>query len=89
MQNSILALWLIAAVVCATSGATTRPVETASIQSKQVEVHSVVVDMPQVITLSGAFPNPGLLCRRFGRRTALRHLAKKRKLGTIAHRPPS
>ena len=53
MKRALLALWLI---VCTTDGASTRPVETASIRSEQVEVHSVVVDTPQVISLAYASP---------------------------------
>src|SRR6478609_1347222 len=37
-------------------GASAQPVETASFQSEQVELHSVVVDTPQVISLSQASP---------------------------------
>jgi uncharacterized protein YgiM (DUF1202 family) len=55
MKRALLALWLIGAIVW-TNGARAQPVETASIQSKQVEVHSVVVDTPQVISLSHASP---------------------------------
>jgi hypothetical protein len=57
MQRSQLAFWLIGTIVYATGGASAQPVETASIQSEQVEVHSVVVDMPQVISLSLASPD--------------------------------
>jgi uncharacterized protein YgiM (DUF1202 family) len=56
MQRSLLALWLIGAIVYTTNGASAQPVETASIQSERVEVHSVVVDTPQVISLSYASP---------------------------------
>ena len=57
MQRSLLALLLIGTFVYATGGASAQPVETPSIQSEQVEVHSVVVDMPQVISLSLASPD--------------------------------
>jgi hypothetical protein len=57
MQRSLLALWLIGTIVYATSGAGAQPAETASIPSEQVEVHSVVVDMPRVISLSLASPD--------------------------------
>ena len=57
MERALLALWLIGAIVYTTNGASAQPVETASIQSEQVEVHSVVVDTPQVISLSHAFPD--------------------------------
>jgi hypothetical protein len=57
MQRSLLALWLIGILVYATSGAGAQTVVTASTQSEEVEVHSVVVDMPQVISLSLASPD--------------------------------
>ena len=56
MKRARLALWLIGAIVYATNGASAQPVETASFQSEQVELHSVVVDTPQVISLSHASP---------------------------------
>ena len=56
MKRAVLALWLIGAIVYTTNGATAQPVETASIEAEQVEVHSVVVDTPQVISLSYASP---------------------------------
>jgi len=56
MQISLLALWLLGAIPYATIGTSAQPVESASIQSKPVEVHSVVVDMPKDIDLSGASP---------------------------------
>jgi len=56
MKRALLALWLIGAIVYTTNGATAQPVETASIEAEQVEVHSVVVDTPQVISLSYASP---------------------------------
>ena len=57
MQRSLLALWLIGTLVYATSDASAQPLETASNSSEQVEVHSVVVDMPQIISLSLASPD--------------------------------
>jgi hypothetical protein len=57
MQRALLALWLIGTIVYATSGAGAQPAETASIPSEQVEVYSVVVDMPRVISLSLASPD--------------------------------
>jgi hypothetical protein len=57
MERALLALWLIGAIVYTTNGASAQPVETASIQSEQVDVHSVVVDTPQVISLSHASPD--------------------------------
>jgi uncharacterized protein YgiM (DUF1202 family) len=56
MKCARLALWLIGAIVYATNGASAQPVETASFQSEQVELHSVSVDTPQVISLSHASP---------------------------------
>lgn len=56
MKRALLALWLIGAIVYTANGASAQPVETASIQSEQVEVHSVVVDTPRVISLSYASP---------------------------------
>jgi len=56
MERALLALWLIGAILPTTNGASAQPVETASIQSEQVEVHSVVVDTPKVISLSHASP---------------------------------
>ena len=57
MQISLLALWLLGAIVYSAIGASAQPGDTASIQSKPAEVHSVVVDVPQVIDLSGASPD--------------------------------
>jgi hypothetical protein len=56
MKRASLAVWLIGAAVYTTNGATAQLVETASMQTEQVEVHSVVVDTPQVISLSRASP---------------------------------
>jgi len=56
IKRALFALWLIGAIVYTTNGATAQPVETASIEAEQVEVHSVVVDTPQVISLSYASP---------------------------------
>ena len=56
MKRALPALWLIGAIVCTTNGASAQPGETASLPSEQVEVHSVVVDTPQVISLSYASP---------------------------------
>jgi hypothetical protein len=55
MKRAQLALWLIGAIVYAPNGASAQPIE-ASFQSEQVELHSVVVDTPQVISLSHASP---------------------------------
>ena len=56
MQRVVPALWLIGAIVYATDGASAQPVETESIQSEEVEIHSVVVDTPEVLSLSHASP---------------------------------
>ena len=56
MKRALLAFWLIGAIVYATNGASAQPVETASFQPEQVALHSVVVDTPQVISLSQASP---------------------------------
>lgn len=61
MKRLQLAFWLIGAVVYTATtlhGASAQPVEIASIQSEQAEeVHSVVVDTPQPISLSHASPD--------------------------------
>jgi hypothetical protein len=54
MKRVLLALWLIGAIVYTPNGASSQPVETASIQSERAEVHSVIVDAPQVISLPRA-----------------------------------
>jgi len=56
MKRTLPALWLIGAIVYTTNGAEAQSVERASIQSVSAEVHSVVVDAPQVISLSYASP---------------------------------
>ena len=56
MNRALLALWLIGAILSTTNGARTQSVETESIQSEPAEIHSVVVDTPQVISLSHASP---------------------------------
>jgi len=60
MKRLLLALWLIGAVVYAATalhGASAQSIEIASIQSEHAEeVHSVVVDTPQIISLSHAAP---------------------------------
>jgi uncharacterized protein YgiM (DUF1202 family) len=55
MKHALLALSLMGAIVYTTNGDSAQ-LETASVQSKQVEVHSVVVDTPQVASLSQASP---------------------------------
>ena len=59
MKRLLLALWLIGAVYAATTlhGASAQSVGIASIQFEHAEeVHSVVVDTPQIISLSHAAP---------------------------------
>jgi hypothetical protein len=56
MKRALLALWLIGAILSTTNGASTQSLETASIQSEPADVHSVVVDAPQIISLSYASP---------------------------------
>jgi uncharacterized protein YgiM (DUF1202 family) len=56
MKRALLALWLVGTILSKTNGASAQPAEPASIPSEQVEVHSVVVDIPQVISLSFASP---------------------------------
>ena len=56
MKRALLALWLLGAIVYTTNGASAQSLETASIQSEQAEVHSVVVDTPRVISLPPASP---------------------------------
>ena len=56
MKRALPALWLLGAIVYTTNGADAQSVEKASIQSVSPEVHSVVVDAPQVISLSYASP---------------------------------
>lgn len=56
MKRALLALWLIGATVYTTNVANAQSLEAASIKSVQAEVHSVVVDMPRVISLPPASP---------------------------------
>lgn len=55
MKRALPALWLLGAIVYTTHGADAQSVEKASSQVSP-EVHSVVVDAPQVISLSYASP---------------------------------
>jgi hypothetical protein len=54
MKSVLLTLCIIGAIVYTTNGATSQPAENAFIPYGKVEVHSVVVDTPQVITLPPA-----------------------------------
>ena len=56
MKRALLALWLIGPIVYTTNVASAQSLEAASIKSVQSEVHSVVVDMPRVISLPPASP---------------------------------
>jgi hypothetical protein len=56
MKHALIALWFIGAIVCTTTGASAQSLGAASTKSEQAEVHSVVVDMPQVISLPPASP---------------------------------
>jgi len=56
MKRALPALWLLGAIVYTINGADAQSVEKASIQVSP-EVHSVVVDAPQVISLSYASPD--------------------------------
>jgi uncharacterized protein YgiM (DUF1202 family) len=54
MNRALLVLWMIGVIVYATDGASAQQGEMQSIPSEQV--HSVVVDMPQVTSLQHASP---------------------------------
>jgi hypothetical protein len=56
MKRALLALSLIGATVYTANGDGAQPVDPASIQSEPVEVHSVIVDTPRVVSLSHASP---------------------------------
>jgi hypothetical protein len=56
MKRGLLVPWLIGAILSSTNGAPAQSLKPASIQSEQAEVHSVVVDMPQTMSLSHASP---------------------------------
>ena len=53
MKRALLALWLTGAIGYSPTAVSS---EAASTKSEQAEVHSVVVDMPQVISLPPASP---------------------------------
>jgi hypothetical protein len=52
MNRALFPLWLIAAIVCTAA----QSLEPASIRTDQAEVHSVVVDVPGVISLPPVAP---------------------------------
>ena len=54
MKRALLVLWLLAVIVYTPTVASSQSLEAASTKSEQAEVHSVVVDMPQVISLPPA-----------------------------------
>ena len=54
MKRALLALWLTGAIVYTPTAVSSQSLEAASTKSEQV--HSVVVDMPQVISLPPASP---------------------------------
>jgi hypothetical protein len=56
MKRALLALCLTGAIVYAPTVASSQSLEAASTKCEQAEVHSVVVDMPQVISLPPASP---------------------------------
>jgi hypothetical protein len=57
MKRALLPLWfIIGGIVCTTTVADAQSLEPASIRSDQAEIHSVVVDVPRVISLPPASP---------------------------------
>ena len=54
MKRALLPLWLIGGIVCTTTFANGQALEPASIRSDEAEIHSVVVDVPRVISLPPA-----------------------------------
>ena len=56
MKRALLPLWFIGGIVCTTTVANAQSLEPASIRSDQAEIHSVVVDVPRVISLPPASP---------------------------------
>ena len=84
MKRALLALWLAGAIVYTPTAVSSESLEAASTKSEQAEVHSVVVDMPQVISLPPASPEAWDLSgipyrRRFSWMSSLLQLAKQRK----------
>ncbi len=55
MKRALFALWLIGAILCTFNEASSQSLQAPSSKS-QAEVHSVVVDQPQVISLPPAYP---------------------------------
>jgi|KBSSwiStaDraftv2_1062776.scaffolds.fasta_scaffold1629423_2 hypothetical protein len=56
MKRALLPLWFMGGIVCTTAVADAQSLEPASIRSDQAETHSVVVDVPRVISLPPASP---------------------------------
>ena len=56
MIRALLPLWLIGAIVCIATVGDEQTLEPASVRSDQGEVHSVVVDLPGVISLPPVAP---------------------------------
>ena len=56
MKRALLPLWFIGGIVCTTTVANAQSLEPVSIRSDQAEIHSVVVDVPRVISLPPASP---------------------------------
>jgi hypothetical protein len=55
MKRTLIAIWLVGAIYTPTD-ASSQSLQAASAKSEQAEAHSVVVDMPQVISLPPASP---------------------------------
>ena len=56
MKRALLLLWFIVGIVCTTTIANAQSLEPASIRSDQAEIHSVIVDVPGVISLPPVAP---------------------------------
>ena len=56
MKRVLLPLWFIAGIVCTTTVASAQSLEPTYIRSDQAEIHSVVVDVPRVISLPPVSP---------------------------------
>lgn len=56
MKCKLLALWLIGAILYTPTVASSQSLEAASPKAGQAEVHSVIVDMPRVISMPPASP---------------------------------
>ena len=56
MKRALLTLLFIGGFVCTTTVANAQSLEPVAIRSDQAEIHSVVVDMPRIISLPPASP---------------------------------